>query len=88
MVEDNMYVGADNIPLESSNTCNWPAGSFWTTDHYSLSLAVQLVPNLCCIVAVQSTSRPFGYKGTVGDNIKNLAKLSMKDYQCTPAIQR
>lgn len=35
MVEDDMYVGADDIPGESSSTCNWPPGSFETTDHYS-----------------------------------------------------
>lgn len=74
MVEEDMYVGADNTPWESSSTWNWPPDSFWTTDHYSLSLAVQSVPNPCCIPA---RSPQFGHKGNVGDNVKNLAKLSM-----------
>lgn len=87
MVED-MYVDADNINQGSSSACNWSPGSFETTCRYSLSLTVQSVPNPCCFLAIWSMSLRFGYKGAVGDNVQNIAKLGMKDCQRTPVIQR
>lgn len=35
VVEDDIRVGAGNIPGESSSACNCPPASFGATDHYS-----------------------------------------------------
>ena len=63
-----------------------PPTRIYTTDHNSLSSAVQLVLNLPHCPLVYPTLSKFTYKDVMGDSAKRLAEVKIDNIHCSPFI--